>query len=298
MRSIPASKISTKGIFDPTMLNTEKRPGAETGAVYKKLSPVEANLLHVLSNAGDAAARVLRHYFGSKLKVNIKADESPLVTIADLQAEKAIRQVLEQAVPLHGILGEELGFKRPESRYTWVLDPIDGTLAFTTGKLSFGTLIGLLQDEELIMGLIEQPILQERWLGVKGQPTTLNGKPVKTRSNTDLARAVLSVTTTATFKSEAQIAALAKLQEAVQITSFGGDCYHFGLMASGSIDVIFESGFQFYDFAAVVPVVEGAGGVITDWQGKPLTSSSKGEILACANKALHEKALNLLDHTI
>lgn len=174
------------------------------------------------------------------------------------------------------------------------MDPIDGTLAFTTGKLSFGTLIGLLQDEELIMGLIEQPILQERWLGIKGQPTTLNGKPVKTKSNTDLTRAVLSVTTTATFKSEAQIAALAKLQEAVQITSFGGDCYHFGLMASGSIDVIFESGFQFYDFAAVVPVVEGAGGVITDWQGKPLTRSSKGEILACANKALHEQVLKLL----
>ncbi|MBI5172778.1 MAG: histidinol phosphate phosphatase [Candidatus Melainabacteria bacterium] len=258
------------------------------------------DLLALALRAADNAAAVVRHYFESQFQsgagfvIEHKDAASPLVTIADREAERAIRSLIESAAPNHSIIGEEFGRKRGDSRYTWVLDPIDGTLAFATGKLSFGTLLGLMDGEQLVLGIIDQPILKERWVGFSGQPTTLNGRVVSTRKVGRLEDAILSITTPVTFDSQSRRNALERLQRRVRITSYGGDCYHFGLLASGCIDLICEAGFEFYDFAAVVPVIEGAGGVITDWQGKPLTENSNGEILAAGSEELHRQALGVI----
>lgn len=266
----------------------------------KSFAACREDLLFLALAAADRAATVVRHCFesqfqtGSEFQIEHKDAASPLVTIADREAEQAIRSLIESAAPNHSIIGEEFGRKRGASAYTWVLDPIDGTLAFATGKLSFGTLLGLMDGEQLVLGIIDQPILRERWVGFSGQPTTLNGRVVSTRKVGRLEDAILSITTPVTFDSQCRRNALERLQRRVRITSYGGDCYHFGLLASGCIDLICEAGFQFYDFAAVVPVIEGAGGVITDWQGKPLTENSNGEILAAGSEELHRQALRII----
>lgn len=264
------------------------------------LGSCREDLLALGLAAADIAATVVRHYFESQFQkdsgfvIEHKDAASPLVTIADREAERAIRSLIESAALKHSIIGEEFGRKRGDSRYTWVLDPIDGTLAFATGKLSFGTLLGLMDGKQLVLGIIDQPILKERWVGFSGQPTTLNGRVVSTRKVGRLEDAILSITTPVTFDSQCRRNALERLQQRVRITSYGGDCYHFGLLASGCIDLICEAGFEFHDFAAVVPVIEGAGGIITDWQGKPLNENSNGEILAAGSEELHCQALKII----
>jgi len=205
-----------------------------------------------------------------------------------------MRQIIEAAAPAHAIIGEEFGTKNGSAAYTWILDPVDGTISLSTGKNTFTTLIALMDGHAFALGVIDQPVLQERWIGGAGQATTLNGVPVKTKANTHLQKASLSTTTPDTFRTLRDQASFERLRREVQITSYGGDCYHFGLLASGHIDLIIERGFQLYDFAPLVPIVEGAGGVITDWQGRPLTAHSRGDILASANRELHDQALAII----
>jgi histidinol phosphatase-like enzyme (inositol monophosphatase family) len=239
-----------------------------------------------------ASGDVIRRYFRTPVGVDQKADDSP-VTIADREAEQAIREILVRERPEDGIHGEEHGIERPDAEYLWVLDPIDGTKAFITGRPLFGTLIALLHRGRPVLGLIDQPVTGDRWLGVAGRPTLFNGKVAKTRPCPRLPDALLNVTSPDMFAAD-EFARFDRLRREVRITTYGGDCYGYGLVAAGFVDLVVEAGLKLYDFAALVPIVEGAGGRMTDWQGAALGPGSEGRVIASGDAAVHDAALALL----
>jgi histidinol phosphatase-like enzyme (inositol monophosphatase family) len=245
--------------------------------------------------AADVAGAVVRPFFRAGLGAELKKDASP-VTIADRTAEQAMRAVLAERFPDHGILGEEFGLDRPEARLRWVLDPIDGTRAFITGRPVFGTLVGLLDGDRPVLGLIDQPVTGERWIGVTGRNTVFRG-PFGGRAGCRpcpaLAEAELSCTSPEMLG--ADLPRWQVLAGAVRRTSWGGDCYAYGLLALGQIDVIAESDLKIWDWAALAPVIEGAGGRITDWRGQPLRRDGDGRALAVGDPSLLADAVALLN---
>jgi inositol-phosphate phosphatase/L-galactose 1-phosphate phosphatase/histidinol-phosphatase len=245
------------------------------------------------SSLADISGPVIREHFRTPFEVDAKADLSP-VTIADRDAEKALRKRIEETYPDHGIIGEEFGNVREDASHLWVLDPIDGTKAFITGLPVFGTLIALAIDGAPVVGIIDQPISRERWVGVKGEPTRFNGKVVQTRARNTLGEAALYATHPDMFDQENDREKFNLLSDSVGLTRFGGDCYSYGLLASGHIDLVVEAKLQLYDFMALIPVVEGAGGVACDWQGNALGKHSDGHMLAAANERLRDLALDHL----
>jgi histidinol phosphatase-like enzyme (inositol monophosphatase family) len=249
--------------------------------------------LALASRLADAAGAAIRPYFRAEFGLETKSDATP-VTLADRAAEAAIRTILEAERPEEGIIGEEFGATRETASRVWVLDPIDGTRSFVGGRPIFGTLISLVEDGVPIVGLIDQPISGERWVGAVGQRTLFNGSPASTRRCATLAQAVQATTSPAAF-SEDRFRAFNRLIPATRDTLYGGDCYNYGLVAIGQIDLVVESGLKLHDFAALVPVVEGAGGVMCDWEGQPLTSSSDGHVIACGDAALLPEILGHLN---
>ena len=244
--------------------------------------------------AADVAAAVVRPFYRQGVAADVKGDASP-VTIADRNAELAMRALLAERFPEHGILGEEFGLDRPEARLRWVLDPIDGTRAFITGRPLFGTLVALLDGPTPILGVIDQPITGERWIGVRGQPTRFRGLhgTAGCRPCPDLAGAELSCTSPDIFSPE-QTAAFKRLQAATRRTSWGGDCYAYGLVALGAIDVVAEPGLKVWDWAALVPVIEGAGGRVRTWTGEELHPEGSGDVVAVGDPALMTQVLSAL----
>ncbi len=236
--------------------------------------------------AADTAGRVIRPYFRAGVAADLKADQSP-VTAADRGAERAMRAVLAQLCPECGVLGEEFGLERPEARMRWVLDPIDGTRAFITGRPTFGTLVALLDDDEPLVGIIDQPMTGERWIGATGRRTVFSGPlggQVGTRACADLASAELSATSPEMFG--ADLPRFQALAAKVRRNYWGGDCYAYGLLALGQIDVIVECDLKPWDWAALLPVVAGAGGMVTDWQGRPPRVDGDGRVIAVGDPAL------------
>jgi histidinol phosphatase-like enzyme (inositol monophosphatase family) len=253
-----------------------------------------ARLVEAAEAAADVAGATIRPFFRASVAAEVKRDSSP-VTIADRSAERAMRAVLAERFPEHGILGEEFGLERPDSRLRWVLDPIDGTRAFITGRPVFGTLIGLLEGDTPLLGVIDQPVTGERWVGIAGQTTRFRGPfggTPKCRACSILARAELSCTTPDMFGSER--AGWDRLSAAVGRVSWGGDCYAYGLLALGQIDLIAEADLKIWDWVALLPVVEGAGGRLTDWNGGPLRPEGDGRVLAVGDSALLAQAVALL----
>jgi len=235
----------------------------------------------------DAAAAEIRPRFRQPIKVERKADITP-VTEADRAAERAIRAILAAERPDDGIAGEEYGATAARSSFTWVVDPIDGTKSFMTGRPTFVTLIALLEGDRPVLGIIDQPITGDRWVGVEGRPTTLNGQPVRTRPCADLHAATFSTTAPDLFPAEDEPVYRA-LSAGAGIRTYGGDGYGYGLLAAGWIDVVLEAGLKLHDFAALAPVIAGAGGTITDWSGRPLRSGSSGRVLAAGSPDLHSQ---------
>lgn len=240
----------------------------------------------------DASGGVVARHFRTGVDVVAKSDETP-VTAADREAERAMRNLIEDTYPDHGIIGEEHGGVRTGAQLVWVLDPIDGTRAFIAGKPMFGTLIALLADGVPILGVIDQPVLGERWVGAEGRPTSFNGEAVKVRPCAGLDAAILNTTSPELFDA-GDADAFARLGARVAHTQFGGDCYAYGLLASGYIDLVVEAQLKPYDYCALIPVVQGAGGIMTDWQGESLTLDSDGRVIAAGDKAVHESALGAL----
>lgn len=256
---------------------------------------MNADLTPFLALADDLAAAsgaILRRYFRKAIAVDDKSDASP-VTIADREVEQALRAAISQVFPDHGILGEEFGAHKTDAEYVWVLDPIDGTKSFITGKATFGTLIALCRNGAPVVGVIDQPITGERWIGALGLPTTFNGAAVTTRAGVALPDALLYATTPQMFVGD-DAAAFQRLADGVKYPLYGADCYAYGLLASGFTDLVCEASLKPYDYCALVPVVTGAGGTITDWQGKALTIASGPRVLAAGDSALHARALAVL----
>lgn len=244
--------------------------------------------------AADVAAAVVRPFFRASFAVDTKSDRSP-VTIADRTAEQAMRAVLAERFPDHGILGEEFGLDRPEARLRWVLDPIDGTRAFVSGRPTFGTLIALMDGETPIVGIIDQPISGERWIGAVGRKTTFHGRyggRVGCRICPAIADAELSCTSPEMLGPDTP--RWERLAAAARRNYWGGDCYAHGLLALGQIDVITENTMKLWDWAALVPVVEGAGGMVTDWAGQPLRPGGDGYVLSVGDPALLPQVVALL----
>ena len=250
------------------------------------------DLVELAGALADAAGAVVLRYFQTGLDADDKADQSP-VTVADREAEAVMRALLAARAPSHGIIGEEHGRENAGAEYVWVLDPIDGTKAFLTGKPLFGTLVGLLHHGVPVLGIIDQPVLGDRWLGVAGSPTLRSGRAARVRACAGLAQARLSTTGPQYFGDEGR-RAFERVARQVKLLSYGGDCYQYGLVASGSIDVVIESGLKLHDFAALVPVVTGAGGVMTDWQGRALDAESGGDVVAAGDARVHAAVLEAL----
>lgn len=232
----------------------------------------------------DAAGEAIRPHFRT-VTAERKGDSTP-VTLADRAAEEAMRAILRAEVPADTIIGEEFGSTAGTSGRSWVLDPIDGTAGFLAGRPLFGTLIALVVEGFPLLGVIDQPILGERWVGVIGRPTTLNGKPVRTRPCRELAEATIATTGPHYFDDHdgGHFMGLAAKTDHKRMV-MGGDCYNYAMLATGQLDIVCEANLKLHDWAALVPVVEGAGGTMADWNGEPLHAGSDGHVLALGDPA-------------
>jgi myo-inositol-1(or 4)-monophosphatase len=248
---------------------------------------------HALSmQLADVARTIVRQYFRAAPAVEAKPDGSP-VTIADRAIETQMRRLIRTRFPAHAIRGEEFGIEG-EGEFTWVLDPIDGTKSFITGFPLFGSLIALQQAGRPVLGVLEAPALNERWVGCDGAPTLFNGAPARTSACRDLRQATLYTTTAETFTPEERHRFEA-LGARTALRRYGGDSYLYGLVASGFCELVVEARLKPHDYMALVPVVEGAGGRISDWRGAALTNDSDGRVVAAANETLWREALAILD---
>jgi histidinol phosphatase-like enzyme (inositol monophosphatase family) len=204
-----------------------------------------------------------------------------------------MRRLVRARFPDHGIIGEEYGSEREDAEFVWVLDPIDGTKSFISGVPLFGTLIALARRGRPIVGVIDQPVLRERWIGADGRPSTFNGAPARCRACPALAGATMFSTSPDMFRG-ADAEAHARVAAAAKLVRYGADCYAYGLLALGFVDLVVEASLKSYDFCAMLPIVEGAGGMASDWRGAPLSLASDGRVLVAGDRGAHRQALALL----
>ena len=264
------------------------------------MTPEESNLSELLEfaeNLADTAEVPVLSHFRSKLDIEDKSDSSP-VTVADRDAESRMREMIQSRFPDHGIIGEEYGNLNPESPWTWVLDPIDGTRAFITGNPLFGTLVGLMYKGEPMIGVIHAPATGERWTAAKNFGCTYRDRnnpksSCKTSAKTELSETFLYSTDPSMFD-EIQAARLHPIQKKVKNRRYGGDCYLYGMLASGWVDLVIEASMKLFDVMALIPVIQCSGGEISDWDGNPIRSGWDGTVLASASQSLHQNALELL----
>lgn len=242
--------------------------------------------------ADQARPASLAHFRSPALNIETKDDLSP-VTRADRETEAVLRHLIGERFPDHGILGEETGQTEVDRDFVWVLDPIDGTRSFVCGSPLWGTLIALAWRGWPVLGVIDAPALGERWVGCVGLPTTRDGRVCRTRALPSMDRARLYTSTPDLFHGEG-LARFDALSAQVADRRFGGDCYSYGLLASGWIDLVVDPEMKPYDYMALVPVVEGAGGRVTDWRGRALTLDSDGWVLAAGDATGHAAAVAAL----
>ena len=318
---------------------------------------LDQEIINFANHLADLSSEVIRKYFRQDFGEIKKNDQSP-VTIADKEAEEVMRNAIIKQFPNHGIVGEEFGNINPDAKYQWVLDPIDGTVSFVIGRPIFGTLIALCFEGKPILGIINQPINNERWVGspylggtslrqqtmgaessplfrgesgwasdsenrargVESSPlfrgesgwasdsenrargvnkSTLNNQKIQTRKCANLNEAILCTTSPFFFQGK-DLEMLNKISSQTKYQSqggtiYGGDCYLYGLLAMGQIDIVIERGLKNFDFMALAPIIKAAGGVITDWRGNELNLHSDGTILACGDKVLHQKILGMIN---
>ncbi|MFT9417083.1 inositol monophosphatase family protein [Acetobacter sp.] len=243
----------------------------------------------------DTARSVVRPWFRRGVGVESKKDASP-VTVADRTAERVMRAILAERLPEHGVFGEEFGQDNAQADYQWLLDPVDGTRAFVTGRPLFGTLIALFHKGEPVLGILDQPVLGERWVGVQGRATVFTsslGGLAHTRQNVALGEAEMSCTSPEMLELAPHDRWKNLKQQARRMT-WGGDCYAYGLLALGQIDLITECDMNPWDWGALVPIVQGAGGVMSAWDGTPLRMDGDRTVLAAGSPALHREAVRIL----
>ena len=241
----------------------------------------------------DESAKVIMEYFRQTLTIENKDDDTP-VTIADKKSELKIRELINKAYPSHGILAEEFDNTNLDSEYIWVIDPIDGTRSFIAGHKDFGTLIALLYKKKPVLGIINCPAHNERWIGVENQITTLNGKKIKTSHKKSI-EDCYTITTGLYLEDEIFRNSFENIINKSKDYILRGDCYMYGMLSSGLVDIVVEDTLKAHDYMALVPVIQGAGGVITDKYNNPITLDSDGSVLATANLLIHKQAINMIN---
>ena len=254
--------------------------------------PCPPELLAFAHDLGDIAADLLRQFARGPVQVDTKGDGSP-VTQVDRAVESALRGEIRRRFPAHGVIGEDFPAERADADWTWIIDPLDGTKEFIQGLPLFGCLIALTHRGRIVLGLAEQPLTRDRWLGADGHGTVWNGLPAAVRPCASLADAVLSTMGYDSF-CNAKNATLAPLRTRCRTTVTGDSFFVFGLLAAGQVDAIASHGFALHDFAALDAIVRNAGGTMTDWRGERLTLASGGSVLAAGDARVHRELLMAL----
>jgi myo-inositol-1(or 4)-monophosphatase len=244
----------------------------------------------------NAAGEAIRPFFRTTLSVENKAHNGPLdpVTAADRAAEQTMRSLIQKNFPDHGIVGEEFGAEKPGAPYVWVLDPIDGTKSFISGMPVWGTLVGLLKDGVPVYGMMHQPFIGEYFTGDGGSARyrgPAGERALHTRPCAQLKDATL-FTTSPLLMDKTDRGLFEKVEAKARLSRYGGDCYAYCMLAGGFADLVIETGLKPHDIVALVPIIEGAGGIITDWTGGP--AAKGGRIIAAGDKRVHAEALKLL----
>lgn len=240
----------------------------------------------------DESRSILQDAVGRMPEIDIKSDLS-YVTDTDRKIEEHLREMIERQFPDHGIMGEEFGSRDLDAEYVWVLDPIDGTAPFIAGIPVFGTLIAVARRGRPWIGVIDHPATADRWVGVSGERAAFNGMPIRTRACASLAPALMTNSNPDFFR-PAERAAFEALRTQVRYTQYGGSCYSYGVLASGRTDLAIDGGLDPVDIFAPAAVIEGAGGIATDWLGEAITLGWKGLVLAAGDRSLHKRALSVL----
>jgi myo-inositol-1(or 4)-monophosphatase len=274
-------------------------PAVASSAPPKVASPSSyKGLLSLAHRLADASAAAIMPHFRKALAIENKAGGTHFdpVTVADKAGEHAMRRLLEEEAPDHGVVGEEHGGRDGAGRYTWVLDPIDGTRGFMTGTPMWGTLIGLLDRGEPLLGLMNQPFTGERiWADRSSASWRLadgRARRIKVRPCGSLREAVLMCTTPEMFGEGEELDRFENVRRAVRMSRFGTDCYGYCLLAAGHVDIVVEANLKPYDVVALIPIITRAGGIITTWDGRP--AAQGGRIVAAGDPKVHAAALRLL----
>ena len=241
----------------------------------------------------DESSIIITKYFRTKININKKKDSTP-VTIADQNTELKIRELISSKYPSHGILGEEYEQINTKAEFMWVIDPIDGTRSFIAGHKDFGTLIALLHNNKPILGIINCPAHNERWIGIKDHHTTCNNIKVSTSSIKKIEDSYL-FTSGEFFYEPFLKKGFEKIKEQSKYFRYGGDCYMYGMLASGLIDVVIEDTLKAHDYMALVNIIEGAGGKITDKFGKNVSIESDGSLVASCNPNIHQELISIIN---
>jgi len=250
-------------------------------------------LINFADILADESQDIITHYFRKKISIENKKDQSP-VTIADKNTELKIRDLINKKYPKHGILAEEFEPTNLDSDYLWVIDPIDGTRSFIAGHKDFGTLIALLYKQKPILGIINCPAHNERWLGVNERVSTLNKKNIKTSKKNDIKDCYV-FSSGLYFDSHEFKIGFDKIIKNVGYYRFGGDCYMYGMLASGLIDIVIEDTLKAHDYMALIPVIEGAGGVVSDKFGNKISLDSDGSFVASCSQNIHNQVIEILN---
>ncbi len=246
-----------------------------------------ANLL------ADESEKIIFNYFRKKIDIQNKEDNSP-VTIADQKVELRIRELINSKFPSHGILGEEYESFKIDSEFVWVIDPIDGTRSFIAGHKDFGTLIALLYKNKPVIGIINCPAHKERWIGIENQQTTLNNKLISTSSIKNIEESYM-FTSGIYFDEPILRNGFEKIKNKSRYYRLGGDCYMYGMLASGLIDVVIEDTLKPHDYMALINVIEGAGGKVSDKFGNDININSDGSLVASCNKSIHKDLISIIN---
>ena len=269
-------------------------------SLYNRGMTVDEKMIAFANRLADASGAVIRPYFRQRIEVTHKPGVHAYdpVTEADRGAERAIRAIIERDRPQDAILGEEYGEKPAglsANKWRWVLDPVDGTRGFITGRHEWGSLIALEHDGVPVLGILDQPVLGERFIGVNGRSVLVadgSRTPLKVRECPDIQDAIVCVTDPFSNFTPEQAARFRRVSEAARMTRYSGDCYLFAALTLGFVDVIVEAGFKPWDIAALIPLVEGAGGIVTSWDGGDCRDGKT--VLACGDRRVHAQAMELL----
>jgi len=250
-------------------------------------------LLEFANSFADMSREILKANYFKNFKIEKKIDGS-LVTNIDKKIELLFRKKLKKVFPSHGVIGEEFESERIDSEYVWIIDPLDGTHSFISGKPLFGTLICCTKNNAPIIGIIDMPILNQRWYGGEGFGVKMNGKRCKyVKKNKKLNESIISSTSLLMFDDE-HMNKIKEIYKKFRFPIFGTDCYAYGLLISGKIDLIIEANMKPWDYMAQVALIKEFGASITDWNGKELNVDSDGKVVASYGKNHHKKLLSFL----